>query len=190
MGANQISFILAHIFNHSFETGKFPDKLKFGNIIPIHKGDSKLIGNYRPISLLPLFSKILERIMHRRLMLFLNKNEILFPHQFGFQRNKTICQAILDIYTKLIDALENNEISCSIFLDFAKAFDTVNHEILLKKLANYGIRGLPLKWFKSYLSNRKEIVKLNNITSDTQLVKCGVPQGSVLGPPLILNIHQ
>ena len=184
---NPISEMLSHIFNHSFENGIFPEKLKFGIVIPAHKGDSKLsLNNYRPISLLPIFSKILERLVHKRLMNFLTKHNTLFEHQFGFQPNKTTSMAILDIYTKIVSALENKEIACCIFLDFAKAFDTVNHNILLQKLENYGIRGLPLKWFTSYLHKRHQVVKLCNIYSDKLEIKCGVPQGSVLGPLLFL----
>ena len=178
-----LSKFLSHIYNHSFETGTFPTKLKSAIVTPIHKTDSKLyLNNYRPISVLPIFSKVLERLMHSRLMNFLTNNKSLFEHQFGFQQNKTTNMAILDIYSNIVEAIENNETPCCIFLDFAKAFDTVNHKILLQKLMNYGIRGLPLKWFESYFQKRQQTVKINNIYSDVLEIKCGVPQGSVLGP--------
>ena len=109
----------------------------------------------------------------------------LFGHQYGFQPKKTPMMAILDAYTKIIDAIEKNELTCCIFLDFAKAFDTVNHNILLKKMEIYGIRGLPLKWFKSYLY-RRQVVKVNGVCLTPLEIKCGVPQGNVLGPLLFL----
>ena len=187
LGQKSFSVFLSHIFNHSFETGIFPDKLKYACVSPIHKTDSKLtLTNYRPISVLPVFSKILEKLMHKHLMDFLNKNEILFKHQFGFQKGKYTSHAILDIHSKIIKAFEDSKIACCIFLDFAKAFDTVNHKILLKKLSYYGIRGTTLSWFDSYLCNRPQTVKINNSLSDILNVKCGVPQGSVLGPLLFL----
>ena len=147
IASNPISKLLSHICNHSFETANFPDKLKFATVIPAHKGDSKLlVNNYRPISLLPIFSKIIERLIYKRLNSFLKENNTLLKHQYGFQAKKPTNMAIIDLYSKIINAIENKEISCCIFLDFAKAFDTVNH-ILLKKLENYGIRGVPLEWF-------------------------------------------
>ena len=183
----KLSKTLCGIFNHSFETSNYPDKLKFATVTPAHKADSKMsLNDYRPISVLPVFSKILERLMHRRLMNFLTKNDTLFDHQYGFQTKKTTSMAILDIYSKIVVAFENNEIACSIFLDFAKAFDTVDHNILLSKLDNYGIRGMAQKWFRSYLFKRQQIVKINDNYSTPLEIRCGVTQGSVLGPLLFL----
>ena len=135
---------------------------------------------------MPIFSKILEKLMHKRLASFLDRYNILYKHQYGFQRGKSTKHAILDLHTNMIKAVESREKSCSIFLDFAKAFDTVNHDILLEKLKYYGIRGLPLYWFKSYLSGRYHCVKINNATSDNKAIVCGVPQGSFLGSLLFL----
>ena len=114
------------------------------------------------------------------------QNNTLFNHQFGFQPSKTTNMAILDIYTKIVNALENKDIACSVYLDFAKAFDTVNHNILISKLENYGIRGIALNWLKSYLADRTQVVKINNVYSNELKITCGVPQGSVLGPLLFL----
>ena len=187
ISSEKIKDQLALIFNASFEQGIVPEHLKCGLIHPIHKGDSKfLCSNYRPISILPIFSKILEKLMHKRLTSFLEKFELLYNHQFGFQKGKSTEHAILDLNFNIIKALEKKEKACTIFLDFAKAFDTVNHKILLSKLEHFGIRGIPLNWFRSYLANRQQCVKIGQQISDYETVKCGVPQGSVLGPLLFL----
>ena len=188
IASTALSNLVCHIFNHSFKTGNYPNKLIFATVTPAHKADSKMsLNNYRPISVLPIFGRILERLLHRRLMNFLLTNGALFEHQYGFQPKKNPTNmAILDIYAKIVKSFENNDIACCIFLDFAKAFDTVNHKILVDKLENFGIRGMALNWFKSYLYKRQQVVKINNIYSQPMEIKCGVPQGSVLGPLLFL----
>ena len=124
--------------------------------------------------------------MNHRLVQLLNKHNIIFEHQYGFQKNKSTTSAILELQSQLINNNENNLTSCCIFLDLSKAFDTVNHKILLDKLEHYGIRGVGLTWFKSYLDNRTQIVTVNGENSIELNVNCGVPQGSVLGPLLFL----
>ena len=183
----KIANILSYIFNNSFSQGKFPDKLKCASITPIHKEGSKLLlSNYRPISILPLFSKILEKIMQVRLVSYLNKYNIIYEHQYGFQENKSTSLAIMDMYSNLIKAIDGKQYSCGVFLDFSKAFDTVNHDLLIEKIEHYGIRGIASEWFKSYLSNRYQKVKIGNTMSQECKIVCGVPQGSVLGPILFL----
>ena len=144
------------------------------------------VSNYRPVSILPILSKIIEKLMQVRLMKFLNDNNIIYEHQFGFQKAKSTTLAILDMCDKIIESFEKGEFACNIFLDFAKAFDTVNHNILIDKLEHYGIRGVAKEWFKSYLSNRHQKVKIGNSMSNEMLITCGVPQGSILGPILFL----
>ena len=187
LNSQAISQILSIIFNQSVAEGCFPTALKTAKVIPIHKGDSVLsAGNYRPISLLPIFSKIFERLIYNRLISFVTENKILSELQFGFQSNKSTEQAVTSIISNIEKAKEEKRSSYCIFLDFAKAFDTVNHEILLYKLNHYGISGVAHKLFESYLTNRKQQTEVSGTLSDVGIIKHGVPQGSVLGPLLFL----
>ena len=124
--------------------------------------------------------------MQARLMDFITKYNIIYELQFGFRKNKSTEQAVLSTCAKIVNAIEQKENACCILLDFAKAFDTVNHNTLISKLEYYGIRGTQLNWFKSYLSNRKQCVQIGQTVSCSQTVQCGVPQGSILGPLLFL----
>ena len=178
---------LTHLINASFSSGYYPKLLKYAKVIPIYMGKSPCeVSNYRPISLLPYLNRICEKLMYKRLISFIDENKIIYEHQFGFQKGKSTSQAILDMSTKIVTAIENKELSCCVFLDFAKAFDTVDHHILIKKLDYYGIRGTAQDWFKSYLSNRTQRVSINGVLSKDLQIKYGVPQGSVLGPLLFL----
>ena len=182
-----VSQPLSMIFNASFTTGLVPSDFKIANVIPVYKKDSQLsLSNYRPISLLSVFNKLLEKLMAARLWKFLDKNNIIFDKQFGFRNNHSTDFALLSIVDKIQKAIDEKNYSCGIFLDFSKAFDTVNHDILLKKLEYYGIRGLSKSWFKSYLEDRKQSVIINNVYSNLIPITCGIPQGSVLGPILFL----
>ena len=179
--------IITFLFNMSISQGKFPDALKNAKVIPIHKDDSRLeMSNYRPISLLPTLSKIFEKLMYARLIQFFTKHNILYENQYGFQSNMSTEYAVNKVLNYIVDTLEKNEIGVCIFLDFAKAFDTVNHEILIGKLEHYGIRGVALNWLENYLENRMQCTEIGDTQSELELIKCGVPQGSVLGPLLFL----
>ena len=178
---------LSIIFYKSIQEGTFPDLLKLAKIIPIHKNGSVFtVSNFRPISLLPIFSKIFERLVYDRLICFVKKHNILTPNQYGFQANKSTELAVNEITNCIINSFENKESAFGIFLDFAKAFDTVNHQILISKVEHYGIRGTPLNWFKSYLGNRQQCTDIEGTLSSMSVIKCGVPQGSILGPFLFL----
>ena len=185
--APQIVNQLANIFNKSFLTGIVPSKLKIAKVIPLYKTkDPALFSNYRPISLLPFFSKILERLMYNRLYNFLTEHNILFMNQFGFRKNYSTFLALMDLVDSISKNIDEGNYSIGIFLDLSKAFDTINHTILLDKLCRYGIRGVTLNWFKHYLNDRKQFVSYNNTTSASMKVTCGVPQGSILGPLLFI----
>ena len=143
-------------------------------------------STYRPVSVLPVLSKILERLMYNRLILYINRHGLLYEYQFGFQKGKSSHMALITVIHKITEALDQGELVIGIFLDFSKAFGTVDHDILLQKLELYGVENIALKWFDSYLSNRLLYVTYNNVKSDKENVKCGVPQGSILGPLLFL----
>lgn len=179
--------LLTHIINCSLRTGIVPSSLKIAKVVPIFKsGQKDQLVNYRPISVLPFFSKLLEKVVYNRLISYLNKWNILVQNQFGFRSNRSTCMAVIDMCDKISQALDENKYAAGIFIDLSKAFDTVNHSILLKKLESYGIRGSCLDWFTSYLSNRYQFVAVNGAISTRQLITCGVPQGSILGPLLFL----
>jgi len=179
---------LSYIFNLSLNQGKFISTFKNTKIIPIFKkGDPKNIANYRPISLLSAFSKILEKIMHRRLYSFLQRSHILVTEQFGFRSGHSTSHASTLAVNYVAEAFENKKSSLGIFLDLSKAFDTINHDILLHKLYYYGVRGVAFDWFKSYLSGRTQQVQFNNCLSSTiRSITSSVPQGSVLAPLLFI----
>ena len=183
---------LMRIFNILLSTGIFPDKLKIAKVSPVFKNSEKdLLTSYRPISVLPCFSKILERIMYDRLYSYLTENKILFKKQFGFRSGHSTDHALLELTDQIWECFNEKKYFLGIFVNLSKAFDTVNHKILIKKLENYGICGKNLLWFKSYLSNRKQYLEYKDNfneqkTTNLLQIKCGVPQGSILGPLLFL----
>jgi hypothetical protein len=182
-----IAKILAHIINKCIEFGIYPDRLKIARVIPLFKsGDPLLLSNFRPISVLSLINKIFENIIQERLLGFLNHNNFLYRFQYGFRPSSSTSYAITEIVTYLYEQINNAKIVGGIFLDIQKAFDTIDHEILLEKLSFAGIRGLPLELFKSYLSSRCQLVDLGFSKSSHSGFTIGVPQGSVLGPILYL----
>ena len=185
--ANEIVEPLTNIFNLSLSTGVVTDTLKTAKVIPIYKkADSALFSNCRPLSLLSCFSKILERLVFDRCVNYINNQEILNDKQYGFRPKHSTYMAIAQLVDKIANAVEKNETTIGIFLDLSKAFDTIDHSILLHKLEHYGFRGIVLEWFKNYLSNRIQYVAFNNCTSDLGNITCGVPQGSILGPLLFI----
>jgi hypothetical protein len=193
----RIKTALTHIINLSFETGKFPDQLKIAKVKPLYKKGCKTeIGNYRPVSLISGFSKIIEKIIKKRLLSFLNKHSIISNKQHGFCKGKSTSTAIADFIERVYKSLDEREIGIGIFLDLSKAFDLVDHDILLRKMARMGIRGVAQQWFQSYLENREQRAEItyrcketNEVTShlsQKRPIKQGVLQGSVLGPILFL----
>ena len=177
-----------HIINLSLSTGIVPDSMKLAKVVPIFKnsGSDEVMKNYRPVSLLPVLSKVLERIVYNRLFKFLIRNKLLHPSQYGFQENLGTELAILELQDRINDILKKKECCVGVFMDLSKAFDTLDHNILLDKLNHYGICGVSHDWFRNYLSNRKQYVSIDGINSTQLDVSCGVPQGSILGPLLFL----
>ena len=176
---------LTHICNFSISEGVFPEKWKKAVITPIHKTGKKADpGNYRPISLLGSFSKILERVVHRRIVHYIESYHLISNAQFGFRQGKSTEDAVLNLTNTVASNLDGKRACIGVFLDLAKAFDTVSIPILLRKLELLGFRGQSLQWFKSYLTGRSQYVKVDGHQSDSRAINYGVPQGSILGPTL------
>ena len=187
LGVTLLGEPLTILLNKSIETGTYPNKLKIAKVIPIYKADDESSPeNYRPISLLSICNRIFEKLIYNRLINFIEKFDLLCDSQYGFRCNHSTQHAIIDITQKIQQNMDQGKYTCGIFIDLKKAFDTVDHNILLSKLNHYGIRGIFHDWFKSYLSNRKQTVCLDGIISEKESTSCGVPQGSVLGPLLFL----
>lgn len=179
--------VLLYIINFSFETGVFPEKLKKAVVIPIYKSSSpNNCSNYRPISLLSCFSKIIEKIMKQKLLKFFNSVKFFSSNQFGFRAGFNTEHALLNFMTNVYDGINENKKVSGLFLDIKKAFDTVDHNILLNKLYAYGVRGVVHKWFRSYLIGRQQCVKVDSVLSKMGVIMHGVPQGSVLGAILFI----
>ena len=177
---------MVHIINKSLTSGIMPAKCKNALITPVYKGEGDKLdpGNYRPISILPLLGKCIEYFVNKHLTEYINKNKILTDRQFGFRKDNSTSYLMLELFDYIHSSKEKSNKPGIIFLDIKKAFDTVNHDILLKKLRHYGLTGTVLKWFKSYLNNRYQSTKLGKRISIALLILWGVPQGSVLGPIL------
>ena len=181
------------IVNKSLEEGIFPESMKLANVKPLFKsGHRNLSTNYRPISLLPVLSKIIEKVMYARTYNFLQETQQIYQSQYGFRKRHSCENAVQELLSSVLKGKENRKYTAAIFLDLSKAFDTLEHTILFKKLEAYGIRGIALSWYKSYLSNRLLCVNCmagtppENCISDQQKLEYGVPQGSCLGPLLFL----
>ena len=178
---------LTHVINQSLCTGIFPDRHKIARVVSLFKkGDQPILDNYRPISLLPVVSKVFEKVVFNQLYQYVTDNNLIFTCQYGFRKLHSTELASLELVDKVFQYLDQGKLPLSIFLDLSKAFDTLDHHILLDKLKYYGISNTPLKWFASYLHDRKQYLDFDGIRSSTAYICTGVPQGSILGPLLFI----
>jgi len=182
-----IAPVLTKLINISIRGGIFPSRFKLARVIPLFKSGSKFqLVNYRPISLLPFLSKVIERLVHSRMTIFLDKYNILYSDQFGFTRGKSTCDAILKFTDICYRSFNSSQFLLSVFFDFSKAFDTIDQNILIAKLECYGFRGFMLDWFRSYIFNREQFVEIDGSCSSTVTLNYGTGQGTILSPILFL----
>ena len=168
-------------------TGIFPERLKIAKVIPLHKKDDPYIfDNYRPISLLTSVSKVFEKVVFQQVYDYFHTNKLLYKSQYGFRADHSTELASLELCDRILRYLDEGKIPITIFLDLSKAFDTLDHGILLDKLNYYGIKNTALNWFRSYLTQRYQYIDINGTSSEMLQIKTGVQQGSFLGPLLFL----
>ena len=183
IAAGQLTFVI----NSFFSNGEFPDAWKMARVTPIFKsGEQDLVINYRPISILPALSKIVERHVFLSLSSWFNKYNLLFSSQSSYRKHHSCITAMVNLVDQLIANMDDKLISSLLMIDLSKAFDTINHELLITKLSIYGVSPSSLKWFKAYLTSRRQYVRIENVDSNSQIIRHGVPQGSILGPLLFI----
>ena len=183
--AHEIALPLAHIYNLTFSTGIIPKQFKLSRTVPVFKsGDSEDMNNYRPIGLICVFSKIMEKIVCNHLSTYLESNDLLYSHQFGFRKKHSTVHPMIHFLNEVASATNNNEYLLTIFCDLQKCFDVLNRLILYEKLQNVGIRDVALDWFKNYFDGRINYTDIDGELSDPVLTNLGVIQGSILGPVL------
>ena len=177
---------MTHIINKSLSSGIMPALCKNALVTPIYKGEGDKLdpGNYRPISILSILGKCIEYFVNKNLTEYINDNNILNDRQFGFRKENSTTFLMLELFDRIYNSKDKGKVPAIIFLDIKKAFDSVDHVILLKKLKYYGLSGTVYNWFKSYLSNRCQSTKISKRISTALLILLGVPQGSILGPIL------
>ena len=159
-------------------TGIVPHDMKIARIIPIFKyGNKHLFNNYRPISILPAFSKVLEKVISIKLITYLESQKLIYEHQYGFRSKHSTLHPIIHLLNQIAYAIDKSSknLTLSVFIDLSKAFDTIYYEILLQQLNNLGVRGIPNLWFRNYLTDRKQYMDIYNIRSSLESLNCGVP---------------
>ena len=186
-GSRILSKPISELCNLSIKLGSFPDFCKIAKLKTLFKkGSETNPSNYRPISLLPMISKIIEKLIHEQTSSFLSNNQILYTYQSGFRKNHSTDSCLTFLHDNILKGFDKGLMTGMILVDLQKAFDTIDHDILLKKLSAIGFSNYTICWFQSYLSNRLFRVNLENCYSDPSNITSGVPQGSILGPLLFL----
>ena len=183
----ELAIPLCYLANASLSTGTFPATEKLAKVTPIYKsGERSCFDNYRPISVLNGLSNFLEKLACQQITEFLESNNLLYEHQYGFRQNKCTQDAVLHLHDHIRQNMDKRKFTGAMYIDLRKAFDTVSHSCLLSKLPYYGITGIELKWIADYLFNRQQYISYNWTLSEPQVINCGVPQVSILGPLLFV----
>ena len=173
---------LCVVFNKSLSSSEYPELMKVAKVIPLHKtGETNVLDNYRPISLLPVISKVLEKMVYKYTVSHLNENNVLYSRQYELRRKHSTVDAVMNFTAEVLTSFSDNRMVLSVFIDLRKAFDSVSHSTLFRKLEQIGIRDLELNWYKSYISGRKQRVSIGRYLSDPETLNTGVAQGSLLG---------